>query len=96
MMYEAASAAARLKGRPWRLTRNDSAAMWANESVESTAVGAKPSRSGPPNQATARWAGAPTSSNRFAIGDMSESVSLTSKISRRGGRDRPDWRGDQH
>ena len=58
--------------------------MVANDSFTPTAVKAKPSRSSPANQVFARWTGAPTSSNRWPIGDMSESVSLTSKISRAG------------
>ena len=79
MMCWTASSVPRFSGRAWRLTRSASAAMRANEALASTAVRAKPSRSSPANQVFAICEGAPMSSNRCAIGDMSESVSLTSK-----------------
>src|ERR1019366_8141434 len=57
-----------------------------NGSATPDTVKANPSRSNSPNQICARCAGAPTSSNLAASGDMSDSVSLTSKTSSAGSR----------
>src|SRR5664279_2619710 len=79
MMCSIASSTVRLRGRPPRLARSTPTPSWAKGAVLPAAVSAKPSRSSEANHVAARWAGAPTSTNRLAIGDMSERVSLTSK-----------------
>src|SRR5665647_1893539 len=82
------TASSRSRSRSWSSsrTRSISPPSRANGSATPDTVRANPSRSNSANQICARCAGAPTSSNLAASGDMSDSVSLTSKTSSAGSR----------
>src|SRR5674476_1074800 len=82
------TASSRSRSRSWSSsrTRSISPPNRANGTATPDTVRANPSRSNSANQICARCAGAPTSSNLAASGDMSDSVSLTSKTSSAGSR----------
>src|SRR5680860_88760 len=82
------TASSRSRSRFWPSSckRSISPPSRANGFATPDTVRANPSRSNSANQVCARCAGAPTSSNLAASGDMSDSVSLTSKTSSAGSR----------